>query len=109
MNFNKDNLTPPGPVEDNRDKAPTSTKGNKTPVTKPASHRSTAIKQSDHLKMEGELRTTRKKFATSGERAEIVKYLDNLQPEGQFELPDSSKIKKAVLLSSLFWQKFPGN
>ena len=31
----KDNLTPPGPVEDNRDKAPTSMKGNKTPVTKP--------------------------------------------------------------------------
>ena len=39
--------------------------------------------------MEGELRTTRKKFATFGERAEIVKYHDNLQPEGQFELPEA--------------------
>ena len=35
--------------------------------------------------MEGQMDTTRKEYATKGERAQAVKYEDNLRPEGQFE------------------------
>ena len=71
----RDNLLPPGPIEDTRDKAPSNLKGDRAPMVrhgdnlKPegdfesrqyqeytAAERSTAIKQTDHLRLEGEIR-----------------------------------------------------
>ena len=37
-------------------------------------------------------RGVRKEYATSGERAEIVRHKDNLYPEGQFEIPETQVV-----------------
>ena len=35
--------------------------------------------------MDGQIDSYRKEYATNGERAQAVKYEDNLRPEGQFQ------------------------
>ena len=72
----KDNLQPPGPVEDNRDNGPRPTVGDRAPMVRPGDNlrpasgefekrtaaewksgeRVQAIRQSDHLRLEGEMR-----------------------------------------------------
>jgi hypothetical protein len=72
----KDNLQPPGPVEDTRDRGPKPTVGERAPMVRPGDNlrppsgefekraaaewtsgeRVQAVRQSDHLRMEGELR-----------------------------------------------------
>ena len=71
----QDNLVPPGPVQDNRDKGPANPRGDRAPLVRPVDHmrpegefqqrtveefqaaeRSQAIRQSDHLRMEGTMR-----------------------------------------------------
>ena len=72
----KDNLQPPGPVEDNRDHGPRPTVGDRAPMVRPGDNlrpasgefekrtaaewtsgeRVQAIRQSDHLRLEGEMR-----------------------------------------------------
>ena len=38
-------------------------------------------------------RTSRKEWATAGERAEIIRHEDNLHMEGQFEVPQTQVLR----------------
>ena len=37
-------------------------------------------------------RTSRKEWATAGERAEVIRHEDNLHMEGQFEVPETQVV-----------------
>ena len=69
----RDNLVPPGPVEDNRDKAPRATKGDRAPV----------VRHGDNLVMEGDFEKRRLEEFQAGERAQTVRQADHLKMEGE--------------------------
>ena len=68
----QDNLLPPGPVQDNRDKGPANPRGDRAPVVRPV----------DNMRPEGDFtRRTTDEF-TAAERTQAVKHTDNLRMEG---------------------------
>ena len=69
----RDNLLPPGPVEDNRDKAPASLKGDRAPV----------VRHGDNLRAEGEFEKRSVEEFRAAERAVQVKQADHLKLEGE--------------------------
>lgn len=100
----KDNLIPPGPVEDTRDKAPVG-RGDRAPVTVhgdnlhlegdfeqrtteefQAVQRAAAVRHPDSLvPAEGQFEVREPKAWAPGERNAVVKRSDNLQVTGEFE------------------------
>jgi len=74
----RDNLVPPGPVEDNRDKGPIG-KGERAPITK----------HGDNLKPEGDFEKRSIEEYKSSQKATAVKHMDHLTLEGEFELPEA--------------------
>ena len=70
--LHRDNLIPPGPVEDNRDKAPIG-KGDRAPI----------VRHGDNLRAEGEFEKRSVEEFRSAERAVQVKQADHLKLEGE--------------------------
>ena len=69
----RDNLLPPGPIEDTRDRGPANLKGDRAPM----------VRQVDNLKPEGEFESRQFQQYTAAERATAIKQSDHLRPEGE--------------------------